>query len=99
VPGASHHAHALHAPFWWLKCAVGVDRDTAVVRAYHRLLVWDLMKRPWLTRTAERLLDPVLGKSLVVYADRPPVGVSGGRTARRAAAAGTSDVERTAAAR
>ena len=24
VPGASHHAHALHAPFWWLKCAVGV---------------------------------------------------------------------------
>ena len=29
VPGGSHHAHALHAPFWWLKCAVGVDRDAA----------------------------------------------------------------------
>ena len=42
VPGATHHAHALHAPFWWLKCAVGVERDTAVVRAYHRMLVWDL---------------------------------------------------------
>ena len=25
-----------------------------LVRAYHRLLVWDLTKRPWLTRTAER---------------------------------------------
>ncbi len=24
VPGSSHHAHALHAPYWWLKCAVGV---------------------------------------------------------------------------
>jgi SAM-dependent methyltransferase len=70
VPGGQHHAHALHAPFWWLKCAVGVDRDRAAVRAYHRLLVWDLTHRPWLTRTAERLLDPVLGKSLVVYADR-----------------------------
>jgi SAM-dependent methyltransferase len=71
VPGGQHHTHALHAPFWWLKCAVGVDRDTAAVRAYHRLLVWDLVRRPWLTRTAERLLDPVLGKSLVVYADKP----------------------------
>ncbi|MGY1690976.1 class I SAM-dependent methyltransferase [Geodermatophilus sp. SYSU D01105] len=71
VPGGQHHAHALHAPFWWLKCAVGVERDTVAVRAYHRLLVWDLTHRPWLTRTAERLLDPVVGKSLVVYADKP----------------------------
>jgi SAM-dependent methyltransferase len=70
-PTGSHHAHALHAPYWWLKCAVGVDRDTAPVRAYHRLLVWDLTRRPWLTRTAERLLDPVLGKSLVLYAEKP----------------------------
>ena len=44
-----------------------------LVRAYHRLLVWDLTKRPWLTRTAERLLDPLFGKSLVVYADKPAV--------------------------
>lgn len=73
VPGAQHHAHALHAPFWWLRCAVGVERDPAAVRAYHRLLVWDLTERPWVTRTAERLLDPVIGKSLVVYAEKPAV--------------------------
>jgi hypothetical protein len=41
------------------------------VRAYHRLLVWDLTRRPWPTRAAERLLDPLIGKSLVVYADKP----------------------------
>ena len=76
TPGAGHHAHALHAPFWWLKCAVGVDKDNAAVRAYHRLLVWDLMQRPWLTRAAERLLDPVLGKSFVVYADKPAVAAA-----------------------
>ena len=97
VPGDSHHAHALHAPFWWLKCAVGVDRDTAVVRAYHRLLVWDLMKRPWLTRTAERLLDPLFGKSLVVYADRPAVAVAARRPG--AAGGGPTEWEQTAAAR
>jgi hypothetical protein len=72
-PTDTHHAHALHAPYWWLKCAVGVDRDTAAVRAYHRLLVWDLAHRPWLTRTAERWLDPVFGKSFVIYADKPAV--------------------------
>ncbi len=67
-----HHAHALHAPYWWLKCAVGVDDDRhPLVSAYHRLLVWDLMAAPRLTRTAERLLDPVLGKSVVVYLRRP----------------------------
>jgi SAM-dependent methyltransferase len=102
VPGGSHHAHALHAPFWWLKCAVGVDRDTAVVRAYHRLLVWDLMKRPWLTRAAERVLDPLFGKSLVVYADKPAAadqGEVGARTSAGSAGGGPTEWERTAAAR
>jgi len=67
-----HHAHGLHAPYWWLKCAVGVDRDDhPLPRLYHRLLVWDMMKRPWVTRTAERLLNPVLGKSLVLYLRKP----------------------------
>jgi SAM-dependent methyltransferase len=63
-----HHAHALHAPYWWLKCAVGVEREEALLpRLYHRMLVWDMLERPWATRTAERLLDPVLGKSIVLY--------------------------------
>jgi SAM-dependent methyltransferase len=96
VPGESHHAHALHAPFWWLKCAVGVERESAVVRAYHRLLVWDLTRRPWLTRAAERLLDPLFGKSLVVYADKPAVA----REQPAGAGAGAPTTwERTAAAR
>jgi SAM-dependent methyltransferase len=96
VPGAGHHAHALHAPFWWLKCAVGVQRDSAAVRAYHRLLVWDLTKRPWITRTAERLLDPLFGKSLVVYADKP--AVAPGSSAAAGGGAPPAE-ERTAAAR
>jgi len=97
VPGGRHHAHALHAPYWWLKCAVGVHRDPAVVRAYHRLLVWDLMERPWLTRAAERLLDPLFGKSLVVYADKPAVAVP--VRGSGSAGGGPTEWERTAAAR
>jgi ubiquinone/menaquinone biosynthesis C-methylase UbiE len=65
-------AHGLHSPYWWLKCAVGVDNDrNPLVKAYHRLLVWDIMKRPRATRLAERVLDPVIGKSLVLYFRKP----------------------------
>jgi SAM-dependent methyltransferase len=68
----SHHAHALHAPYWWLKCAVGVgDDDHPLVRAYHRFLVWDITERPLATRVADRALNPVIGKSLVVYLEKP----------------------------
>ena len=71
-PLGTDHTHALHAPYWWLKCAVGVDdAEHPLVRAYHRFLVWDMMSRPWLTRTLERALDPLIGKSLVVYLRKP----------------------------
>src|SRR5688500_5524036 len=41
------HAHGLHAPYWWLKCAVGVGNDThPLVRVYHQVLMWDIMRRP-----------------------------------------------------
>ena len=64
----SHHAHSIHSPFWWLKCLIGPERTDALpVKLYHRLLVWDLMKKPWLTRFIDDLLNPVLGKSLVMY--------------------------------
>jgi SAM-dependent methyltransferase len=67
-----HHAHALHAPYWWLKCAVGVRREEhPAVDAYHRLLVWDMMKGPALTRGLERALDPLIGKSVVLYLAKP----------------------------
>lgn len=66
------HAHALHAPYWWLKCAVGVENDdNPLTKAYHQMLVWDMMKAPWLTRTAEKVLNPVVGKSVVLYLEKP----------------------------
>ncbi len=67
----SHHAHALHSPYWWLKCAVGVDDDAApLVRRYHDLLAHQIVHQPaWLNRL-ERALNPVLGKSLVIYTEK-----------------------------
>ena len=65
---SSHHAHALHSPYWWLKCIVGPRReDNKAVNAYKKFLEWDIIKGPQSTRLAERLLSPVLGKSFIVY--------------------------------
>jgi SAM-dependent methyltransferase len=67
-----HHAHALHSPFWWLKCVVGVGRDQhPLVRTYHRLLVWDMMQAPVATRLTERALNPLIGKSVALYFQKP----------------------------
>lgn len=67
----SHHAHALHTPYWWLRCWYGVDRpDAPPVKRYHEFLC-RLIERnpPWAARV-ERALDPVLGKSLVLYTEK-----------------------------
>jgi SAM-dependent methyltransferase len=71
-----HRAHALHSPYWWLKCAVGPhdDEHPAVVR-YRRFLEWDIIETPRSTRFAERVLSPVLGKSSVHYATKPASAV------------------------
>lgn len=70
----SHYAHSLHSPFWWIKCFTGLNRshsDSKIVSLYHRLLVWDLMKKPFITGFTERLLNPLMGKSLVLYFIKP----------------------------
>ena len=67
-PWARHYAHSLHTPFWWLKCLFGPNRENAwPINLYHRFLVWDIFQQPALTRTLERLMNPVLGKSMVLY--------------------------------
>lgn len=72
TPLRTHHAHALHSPYWWLKCAFGVDNAGArLPKLYHRFLVYDIMRRPAWTRLTERLLNPLVGKSLVVYLAKP----------------------------
>lgn len=63
-----HRAHGLHVPYWWLKCAFWNRRDNhPLIRAYHRMLVWDLMKKPLVTQVLDAIMTPVMGKSIVLY--------------------------------
>ncbi len=69
------YAHGLHSPYWWVKCAVGVTNDdNPLVKAMHQVLVWDIMKRPLATRLAEKALNPLIGKSIVLYFEKPDTG-------------------------
>lgn len=68
----SHGAHALHSIYWWLQCLFWKSRERNwLVRQYHRFLVWDMMQSPPFTRALERALNPVLGKSVVMYFTKP----------------------------
>ncbi len=69
------YAHGLHAPYWWIKCAVGVNNDDhPLAKAYHKLLVWEIMKQPKALQYAGKVLDPLIGKSLVLYFTKPHAG-------------------------
>ena len=70
----SHHAHGLHSPYWWLKCAVGPRReDNKLVNRYKQFLEWDIIKQPRSMKVLERVLSPVMGKRLIIYAQKMPV--------------------------
>ncbi|HEX6658868.1 MAG TPA: class I SAM-dependent methyltransferase [Ilumatobacter sp.] len=66
-----HRAHALHSPYWWLRCAVGPhNEDHPAVIKYRKFLEWEIVSQPRSTRLAERALARVLGKSAVHYATK-----------------------------
>jgi SAM-dependent methyltransferase len=60
--------HSLHSPYWWLKCMVGHKNDDhPCVKLYHRFLVWDIMKKPLITKALDKTLNPLISKSIVLY--------------------------------
>lgn len=67
-----HWAHGLHSPYWWLQCALWDKREKSrLVRWYRTFLEWDILKRPLLTRALEKIADPLMGKSVVLYFTKP----------------------------
>jgi SAM-dependent methyltransferase len=68
---AVHHAHALHTPYWWLRCLLGPPERARLPRLWQRMLVWEIEHGPTPLGRLERALDPVLGKSVVLYFEKP----------------------------
>ena len=63
-----HWNHALHSPYWWLQCLFWDSKDNSyIIKKYHDFLVWDMMKKPFLTKMLEFILQPIIAKSVVAY--------------------------------
>jgi 2-polyprenyl-3-methyl-5-hydroxy-6-metoxy-1,4-benzoquinol methylase len=62
------YKHALHAPYWWLKCMVGHNNESSrLVNLYKKFLEWDIMTHPAWTRRLDKFLNPIMAKSIVFY--------------------------------
>ncbi|MBM4270572.1 MAG: class I SAM-dependent methyltransferase [Deltaproteobacteria bacterium] len=62
------YKHALHSPYWWLKCVVGHNNDgSRLVRIYKRFLEWDIVNHPPFVRLIDEFLNPLIAKSVVLY--------------------------------
>ncbi len=67
-----HRSHSIHTPYWWLKCLLGIEasKNSALVRRYESHLIAEIGgARPGWSR-ADRWLNPLIGKSLAIYARR-----------------------------
>ncbi len=52
----------------------GVNQpDRRVAKRYHDFLVWQLTKNPRWLAGVDRVLNPVMGKSLVIYTQKVDV--------------------------
>jgi hypothetical protein len=72
VEGTSF-AHALHSPYWAIRCLVGLhDERPTPTRAYRRFLLHATNSPVW--QRVERVLDYVWPKSLVLYGTRLATG-------------------------
>lgn len=63
-----HHAHGLHSPYWWLKCLFWQNRDDhRLIKAWQKMLEWEILINPTWFRPISRLADWAMGKSVVMY--------------------------------
>lgn len=73
-PFALRHKHALHSPYWLLRCLLGLRREQApLVRAYRWLLERQITRGSLFMARVEAAADFAFPKSIVLYA-RPAHG-------------------------
>jgi ubiquinone/menaquinone biosynthesis C-methylase UbiE len=62
------YKHSLHSPYWWLKCIMGHKNEKSkLVNVYKKFLEWDIIEKPLLTRVLDKMLNPLIAKSVVIY--------------------------------
>jgi len=69
------YAHGLHSPYWWIKCLVGIEKEgNIIVKLYKKILEYEIIRQPNFFKYLNRILDPIMGKSIIIYARYLPCG-------------------------
>ncbi|MFL2699992.1 MAG: class I SAM-dependent methyltransferase [SAR86 cluster bacterium] len=64
----SERFHSLHSPYWWLRCLFWKTQETNIlVGWYKKILEKQILERPKYIDIIDKLLNPVLGKSIAMY--------------------------------
>jgi SAM-dependent methyltransferase len=65
---ASERFHSIHSAYWWLRCLFWKNQDSNfLVGWYKKFLELHILKKPKWIDLIDRLLNPVLGKSISFY--------------------------------
>ena len=65
---ASERFHSIHSAYWWLRCLFWKSQDSNfLVSWYKKFLELHILKKPRWIDFMDRLLNPILGKSISFY--------------------------------
>ena len=66
-----HREHALHSPYWWLRCLFWKSQDSNfLVKIYKKLLEFHILKKPLFLDIIDKSLNPIMGKSFSMYFEK-----------------------------
>ena len=67
----SERFHSIHSPYWWLRCLFWDNQDSNIlIRIYKRILEKHILENPFYIDLVDKVLNPVLGKSLALYFEK-----------------------------
>ena len=68
---SSEKFHAIHAPYWWLRCLFWKTQDTnLIVNIYKKILERHILKKPKILDFIDKILNPIMGKSFSMYFEK-----------------------------
>ena len=64
----SERFHSIHSAYWWLRCLFWETQDSNIlIKAYKKILEIHILKKPFVIDQIDKILNPVLGKSIALY--------------------------------
>ena len=68
---SSEKFHSIHSPYWWLRCFFWKSQEKNIlVQAYKKMLERHILKKPFISNSIDKLMNPIMGKSFSMYFEK-----------------------------